>query len=218
MKALLRKDALLCLHPTCWLFLGLTAMLLIPSYPFYVVFFYATLGVFFMFLSGRENGDLLFSALLPVSKAQTVRARVLTLVWLEGLYLLAAVPMVLLRVALFGLEGAANAAGTDPGVAFFGLGAVQLGLFNLVFLPTFYKTGQKVGLAFALAAGAELVYILLAEGSMFLVPWCRDVLDTLAPEKQAAQVPVLLAGLALFALLTLLAEQLAEARYRHVDL
>ena len=59
MKNLLRKELVLALHPTAPLFLALSAMLLIPNYPYLVAFFYTGLGVFFTCLNGRENDDVL---------------------------------------------------------------------------------------------------------------------------------------------------------------
>ena len=83
MKQLLKKEFSLAVHPTSWLFLGLSAMVLIPNYPYYVIFFYTGLGVFFTCLNGRENQDVLFSLLLPVSRKQVVAARITTVVLLE---------------------------------------------------------------------------------------------------------------------------------------
>ena len=58
MLNLLRKELRLAVHPTSWIFLGLSLMLLIPSYPYYVAFFYTGLGIFFTCLSARENQDI----------------------------------------------------------------------------------------------------------------------------------------------------------------
>ena len=44
MKHLLYKEWRLAMHPTALLFLPLSAMLLIPNYPYYVIFFYTSLG------------------------------------------------------------------------------------------------------------------------------------------------------------------------------
>lgn len=55
MKELLKKEISLVLHPTNWLFLALSALVLVPNYPYYVTFFYTGLGIFFLCLSGREN-------------------------------------------------------------------------------------------------------------------------------------------------------------------
>ena len=58
MKNLLLKEWRLALHPAALLFLCLSSMLLIPSYPYFVIFFYTCLGLFFICLSGRENKDI----------------------------------------------------------------------------------------------------------------------------------------------------------------
>ena len=47
MLRLLQKEIRLAMHPTVPIFLLLSAMLLIPNYPYYVAFFYTGLGVFF---------------------------------------------------------------------------------------------------------------------------------------------------------------------------
>ena len=83
MKSLLKKEFTLSMHPTGILFLGLSAMLLIPNYPYLVSFFYTGLAVFFICLNGRENGDIPFMMLLPVAKRDLVRARFMTVVALQ---------------------------------------------------------------------------------------------------------------------------------------
>ena len=216
MNALLRKEFALCTHPTCWLFLALGAvMLLIPSYPLYVCFFYMTLGLYFVFLIGNEKRDVMFSALLPVAKRDLVAARTLFMVIFELAVLLLAVPFALLRQAL-GIP--ANPVGTEPGVAFFGLCLVTFAIVNGIFLPGFYRTGEKCGRPFLLACVAQFVYIGLVETSMHIVPYCKTVLDSAAPDLQAAQLPVLLAGMVLFAAVTWLACRSAQRRFARVDL
>ena len=73
MKALLFKEIRLALHPTTYLFMVIGAMLMIPSYPYYVAFVYTCLGIFFIFLSARENKDIIFTASLPVRKSDVVK-------------------------------------------------------------------------------------------------------------------------------------------------
>ena len=85
MKKLIYKELRLTVHPTMWLFLLLTAMLLIPSYPYYVAFFYMCLAAYFTFLSAREERDVYFTAMLPVTKADMVKARVLVLCYLRSM-------------------------------------------------------------------------------------------------------------------------------------
>jgi len=77
MKELLFKEFKLAAHPTTYLFLFLGAMLLIPAYPYFVAFIYTCLGIFFIFLSARENQDILYTVSLPVRKRDVVKSRVL---------------------------------------------------------------------------------------------------------------------------------------------
>ena len=103
MKALLNKQFKLCLHPTVFIYLGLVLMLLIPSYPFLVACFFLCNAVFYVFQQSRENGDPLFTAMLPVSKAQAVKANCLFVVILEAadLLLMALLCMTYVYVMLY---------------------------------------------------------------------------------------------------------------------
>ena len=58
MKSLLNKELRLAMHPAAWIFLALSALVLVPNYPYYITFFYTCLGIYFICLSGRENQDL----------------------------------------------------------------------------------------------------------------------------------------------------------------
>ena len=54
------KDLRLAAHPMMYVFALFGAMLIIPNYPYTVVFFYGLRGIFFTFLNGRENKDVYF--------------------------------------------------------------------------------------------------------------------------------------------------------------
>ena len=68
---LLKKEWKLVMMPVPLLFLLLSALVLVPNYPYYVTFFYTTLGIFLMMQFARENRDLYYMALLPVTKRET---------------------------------------------------------------------------------------------------------------------------------------------------
>lgn len=215
MKALLMKEIRLAMHPTAPLFLGLSAMLLIPNYPYDVVFFYTALAVFFTCLTGRENQDVVFTMLLPVAKRDVVRARMALVLLLEGAQLLTAALFALLRGVILPTP---NLAGMDANVALFALALVELGLFNLVFFPAYYRDVRKVGAAFVKGAAAVFGCIVLGEVAVHAIPWVRDVLDTPDPLHLPAKLAALALGAAVFAVLTLLARRLAIRRFERVDL
>lgn len=216
MKHLLYKELRLAKHPTMFLFLLFSAMLLIPSYPYYVAFIYTCLSVFFVFLQGRENNDLSFTALLPVRKRDIVRARCLLVVLMQLAQVLVSLPCAIVGARINPLGG--NAAGIEANAAFFGLVLVMYALFNLLFLPAFYRTGYRVGRAFLFAGAAVLVYIVAAELLVQCVPALKASLDTFDPATRETRLFVLLLGAGLYAAGNLLACRLSERRFARVDL
>lgn len=215
MKALLQKELRLSLHPTAPIFLLLSAMLLIPNYPYYVVFFYTSLAVFFICLTGRENHDVFYSALLPIEKTDVVKARFATVVLLELLQILLAVPFAVLRQRIM---AAPNQAGMDANIALFGIAFLLLGLFNLVFFRIYYQDVQQVGKAFLISGVVTFVGIGLAETLDHVLPFFRDQLDTPDPQFLPQKLVVLAAGIGLFCLLTGLSYRRAKRDFQAQDL
>ena len=215
MKALQSKNWRLAMSPVPLLFLLLSGLILIPNYPYYVTFFYNSLGIFMWIQSLRENRDTAYMMLLPVTKAEMVRARLRTVVQLELLQLLACVPFMVLRASYGHLN---NAVGIEANAAFLGLGLVQMGLFNLVFFPMHYRNAYDLGKPFLAASAAELFYIVLVEACDHVIPYMKTVCESYALSDQLRQWPMLLGGVAVFALLTWAAERSSVRRFEKVDL
>jgi hypothetical protein len=215
MKNLLLKEFHLSVHPTSYLFLALASMLLIPNYPYYVAFFYQTLGIFFMFQNGNTTNDIFFSALLPVRKSDVVKARFFSVVILELLQIGFSIPFAILRYVLMADQ---NMAGMEANIALFGLIFMMYGIFNLLFLPTFYKTAYKVGLPFMLACSAMLIFAGAAEVAVNFVPGWKAALDSIDPASFPQQTLVLVVGILVFGLLSLLAYQKSVDRFERLDL
>ncbi len=217
MKAMLYKELRLALHPTNLLFLLLGAMLLIPAYPYYAAFIYTCLSVFFLFLSARENQDTRFTALLPVKKSDVVKGRCITVAAVELMQLLAGVPFAFLT-ARVNPNPAGNPVGIEANAAFFGLVLLLFGLFNVTFLPAFYRTAYKVGRALLFGGAAVTVYVVAAELTVQAVPAIKAALDTRDPTFLPARLAVLGAGALAFIVLTLVSYRVAARRFELVDL
>ena len=215
MRNLLRHELKLVAHPTNWIFLALSTMLLIPNYPYYVVFFYGCLGFLFTFTDARENQDLLFLSLLPLGKQDLVKSRFLLVILFQLGQMLAAVPFAILRQS-FAIPG--NAAGMDAGIALFGLALPMLGIFNRLFLGSFFRRPDKVGTAFLKGCAGLTVYMVLAESAAFMVPFFRDCLDTPDPEHLGAKLAVLVIGAVLYVVLNVLAYRSCAKTFERVDL
>ena len=212
---LLKKEFRLCLHPTAPLFLMLCTMILIPNYPYAVSFFYMTLGVFFICLTGRETHDAAFTAALPVSRKQMVRGRIGMVCCLELADILAAGLMLWVK-SMIGFTP--NQAGMDANIALLGEGFILFGLFNLIFFHNWYKNINKVGVPFLLASAAVFVYILLAIVSTYAVPFVRDCLDTQDPAHLPEKLLFIGAALLFFTGATWLSERASGKRFAMVDL
>lgn len=215
MKNLLRKELQLSLHPTVPIFLALSSMLLIPNYPYYVVFFYTGLAVFFTCLGGRENNDVFYTMMLPVAKRDIVRARFLFVVLFEAAQVIIAIPFAVIRQSM-PIPG--NAAGMDANIALFGFSFAMLGIFNFIFFRIYYSDVEKVGKAFGFACVGVSVYMVAAETCDHVVPLVRDRLDTKDPLFLNEKLVVLAVGLIVYTVLTVLAFRKATRSFEALDL
>ena len=215
MKNLIIKEIRLATHPTNILFLLLSSMLLIPNYPYYVVFFYTTLGIFFMCLNGRENHDIEYSLQLPVRKTQLVYARILYSTILEVLQFVIAIPFAILRAKLI---PAGNDVGMDANIALFGLSLLMMGLFNALFFPRYYQDPSKIGGAFVMGSVAVFLFISIAETLTHTAPFFRNQLDTPDPAFLSAKLAVLAVGILAFSALTCWAARRSARRFVQLDL
>ena len=99
----------------------------------------------------------------------------------------------------------------------FGCVLLIYGVFNVVFLPVFYKTAIRAGRAFLLAVIPMTVLMVLVE-ALSHFPVVGPYLDATDAAGQVRQLPVLAVGLAAFALLSWLAYRKAAKNYERVDL
>ena len=177
-------------------------MMMIPSYPLTVTFFYPCLAVFFISMTARENRDMFYTVLLPVKKRDAVKARFLLCTFFQAGQIVLCIPFFFLR-ALYPPEG--NIVGLDANLALLGFGLVLMGLFNLIFFPLHYKNPVKVGVPFVLGSAALFFGIGIFESLPHFVPFVRDNLDTALFSHLPEKFLCFLLGAAIYALLTALA-------------
>lgn len=214
MKALLYKQFRLVCHPMTLIFCLFGIMVLIPNYPYTVIFFYVMLGLFFTFLNIREQKDIYYSALLPVPKRDTVKAGCAFVVIIEVLSLVVLIPCSLLAVHL--QPGKDNLVGLDPNLALLAAGFLLYAVFNGVFLPSFYANGYKVGMAFIKA----VIPTTLAMGALEALPHFPALtwLDDLDAATQVRLLPALIASVLIYAGSMALTFRASARRYEKVDL
>ena len=160
----------------------------------------------------HDNKDIYYTALLPVSKRAVVKSKCGLLVLAQMTQLLISPPFAVLRLCLLP-EG--NPAGIEANVAYYGFGFVMYALFNLIFLPVFFKTAWKAGKAFLLAMIPAALVVLFMEVIVYIPGYTW--LDSVSPDMMLRQWPLLLFGIAFYAGAKYIAYRLAAARFERVD-
>ncbi len=217
MKNLMYKEIKLALPLTSYIFLAFCTMLLIPSYPYYVAFFYTCLSIFFIFQMGREAKDTYYTAMLPVRKRDVVKARCLTIAAVELVQIIISVPFAILTNKIN--PAGSNQAGIEANVAFFGLVFVMFAVFNSIMIPKFYKDAYSIGASAVVSFTAVFVYIAVAETIAAYIPSpVRTFLDTNDPAMMLPHLPVLFGGIVIWALDMVLVYKCSAKRFEKVDL
>ena len=212
---LLMKEWKLCMHPMGYIMLLCSALILVPGYPYGVSCFYMGLAIFFICLTAREDHDAAYTLMLPVTRRDAVKARILFCTVLEVADLLLMAVFILVKNALGSIP---NPAGLDAGVALIGEGMILFAIFNMVFFPIYYSDINKPGKAFLFGAGAVFAWIILEVVGTYAIPFFRDVLDRPDPENMSDKLLFTLAGLALFAAGTAWSVKQSVKKFEAVDL
>ncbi len=213
MMTLLYKEMRLAAHPTSIVFAFLGCLVLVPSYPYSVVFMFGCLAPYITFLNARETNDVWYTAVLPITKRESVLGKCLLVVSFQLFQLLFSIPFAILRDAM---NMANNPVGLDATIAWYGFGFFLYAVFDLLFLTAFYKSGYKAGKAFILAA-LPMVFLMVAIEAAAHIPalvW----MDSRQPEHLMMQLPILLIGIVSYGALVPFAYRISARRFEKVDL
>jgi hypothetical protein len=82
----------------------------------------------------------------------------------------------------------------------------------------FYRTAYKVGVPLCVAGAAITLYVVAAEVLVQFVPALKESLDTTDPSRMLAQLPILVAGVAVYALSYWWTYRRSAALFEKVDL
>ena len=217
MKTLLYKELRLAASPLSFFFLAGALLTLAPGYPILIGTFFFTLGIFYSFQAMRENNDLVYTLLLPVAKADVVRAKFAFCVVLELCGFLLTLLVTLLRMTvLSNVPAYTSNALMTANLTFLGFSLFLDGLFNAVFLGGFFKTAYYFGKPFITYAIFAILTVFVAE-ALHHLPGCA-LLNAFGFTPLWPQLVVFLLGAASFFLLTLLSLRRSIRRFEQLDL
>ena len=207
------KELRLTAHPTYFIFPLLGCLVIVPSYPYTAILLFGCLAPFLTLMNARENNDLFFTSLLPVSKKAIVRSKCLIFAVAQLTQLALSVPFALLR---WKLEIPNNPVGMDATAAWYGFALLIFAVFDGVFFPLYFKTGYKVGGSF-LTAILPAVLGMAAVETMAHLPTLAW-LDSCTQGDLLRQIPILIAGAVCYLLSLFLSCRIAERHFDRVDL
>ena len=136
----------------------------------------------------------------------------MTVMAIEVLQLIISVPVALLNRMLYP-QG--NPALMDLNMALFGFVFIIYAIFNLIFLPGFYKTANKLVLPVILSVTAAVIFGAAVEFLVQFVPVFQLYFDT--PGRPLSQSLTLLVGITIFILLNALAYRRSARYFSKVD-
>ncbi len=210
---LLKKEISLNYLPIVWFFPLFSAMLLIPDYPYCVAIGYSIFSIFNTFNYGAGNGDYEYNRILPISKKSIVCGKFLSVLFLEFLHIFTAVVFALFSSLLI-WKG--NSVGLDANFSFFGVSFFALGLFNLVFLPLFFRRECKLGVAIMVGLAVYVLFVVVAELLIGVVPVLNRLFDGLGRDTMLYRGLLLLDGGIFFALANALSFRLSVKEFERV--
>lgn len=217
MKKLLYKERKLAASPLSYIFIAGALLTFIPGYPILLGAFFTTLGIFYSFQTMRENNDIYYSLLLPVAKADVVKAKFGFTVLIE-LYsflimaIITGIRMTLLKDSAVYTSNALMCAN----LTFLGFALLIFGVFNFVFVRGFFKTAYYYGKPFLAYVALCLLIILVGE-TLHHIPGLEGV-NSFGFDNVRLQIIPFCMGLVAFAGLTALAGKDSIRRFETIDL
>lgn len=217
MYNLLLKELKLNVNPFFYILPFLTgALTLIPSWLyFFVPLYFCFFTIPNMFAGYKTQNDLMFTTMLPVIKKDVVKAKITVIVILEVLHLVVAIIYGMINMRLY----------PDliyyfyaPTLGFWGLSFLMLAIFNIIFITQYFKTAYNYGFATVTAIIAAMLFAGAAEWLGIANSFVADLFKGAAADNLVTQSLLLLAGIAMFAIFTIIAYYIAIKRFEKVEL
>ena len=217
MKSLLNKDIRLWASPLAWLFLLAAGMTMLPGYPILMGSFFVCFGIFQSFQSGRENNDILYSALLPIRKTDVVRSKYRFAVMIQMIGFVAMATLTVLRMTCMATSAVYQTNALMNATPYY-LGFVLLVFtaFNVCFVGGFFKTAYQIGIPFLIYGIATFLIIVVGEVLHHLPG--LSYLHTQGGEKVGLQLCFLAVCAIFYAISTLLSCRASMRRFERIDL
>src|SRR5690554_2114917 len=214
---LIKKEFKLSAHILSYVFIAFGLMTFIPGYPILVGVFFSCLGIFQSFQSYRESNDIAYSILLPVTKKDIVKAKFIFVCTIELLTFLLMLMITIIRMTLLkDVDAYVNNPLLTANLVFLGYALIIFGLFNILFVRGYFKTGYYFGRPFISFCIVGFIVIGLAEALRYFPR--LEVLNSFGFENIEVQLLGLFVGIALYSLFTYIGFKCSVKSFEEIDL
>lgn len=138
--------------------------------------------------------DYKFCSILPVAKKDIVSSKVFAFLILELIHILAAAIFGIIHNLIYGSWNLFM----EINPAYFGVMLVMLALFNIILLPSYFKTAYKFGKPIIIGVFATLLFAGLFEVGAAVIPLMSNILKS---TNVLVQLTVLFGGIVLFTII-----------------
>lgn len=217
MRNLMIKELRLSTMVLTYIFLAFALMTFIPGYPILCGAFFFCLGIFQSYQTCRENNDILYSVLLPVSKKDVVKAKYLAAVVLQMvMFVICAICTVVRMVFMPDAGVYENNALMAANLVYLAFVLIIFAAFNLIFIGGFFKTAYKMGKYFVIFIIVNFIIIVIAEALHHLpgLSW----LNTLDFNDTGGQLVILALGVFIYTAVTVISCRVSQSRFEKIDL
>ncbi|WP_276356990.1 ABC-2 transporter permease [Cohnella caldifontis] len=192
------------------------ALMLVPGWIYFIVpLYFCWITVPNVFGQLRVNNDLMMTSMMPVTKQDIVKARITVIAGLELLHIVAAMIFGLITIRLY---PDLTYYFYPPNMGFWGLCFVMMAIFNLVFIPMYYRTAYKFGGATIAAIAAAMLFAGIAQWLGIQSPLMSDLFYGTDVQHRVWQTFILIAGIVIFVGFAIIAYRMAIKRFLKVEI
>ncbi len=212
MKNLIYKELKLSINKFFFLLpVILGGLLFIPNWIFLLVFYYFFwISIPQIYGAYIQHGDYNFLSVLPIKRKDIVSSKVYALFILELTHIVFAIIFGLIHNELYGSWNFFF----DINLAFYGVSILLFGVFNITFLPAYFKTAHFFGKPLIYATIATIIFGFIFEFGIAKYQFMRDIFEgTLM-----VQTIVFIVATILGVLLSVVALKISQKRMMEIDL
>lgn len=212
MRNLLYKEMTLSIHKFFYVLpIMLSFLFFIPNWFFSLVaMYFFWISVSNIYSTYNAQLDYHFINMLPVTKQDVVLSKSFAFILLEIFHIILAVIFGVIHNMIYGSFNFAM----DINPAFFGIMFMTFGIFNIIFLPQYFKTAYKFGKPVIYGVTATLLFAGFFEYSSLKIKYVNDIIEN---NNTMLQLGILCFGIIVFVILNFIGIKKAIVNYVRIN-